>query len=274
MSAAPPPELSVKYVWSPAGDAELALHILRAHPDLHVVVGRERLVRTLRALPGAGVLGLVFAFVIVRSSHPETLRFALLAGALVGIPFVLYSTGSGPWAKFRASVRQMADGRLPHAETTELRTVDIRVHQDGLSIDQPNMQALIRWASFERVIRLPNHLAVIYAGSVQGVFIPLAAFGSDDVARTWESLLRERIETPSSPAVLLVRQELAHVGLRCVRCTYDLSGGPTLRCPECGEPMTLLAARLRRFRNMSIVAQVLGNRVIKSKEIDIRVPRG
>lgn len=264
----------MKFVWTPAGDAEHGLHVLRAHPNLHAVVRRERLVRVLRALPGAGILAIVFGLVIARSEHPENVRFALLAGALLGIPFILYSAGSGPWAKFRAAVQQMADGRLPHSQTAEPATIDVRVQEDGLRVEQPNVQAIIRWASFEQVLRLPNHLAVVYTGSMQGVFIPLAAFGSDEAAADWESVLRTRIEAPSSPAVLLVRQQHAQAGLRCARCAYDLSGTPSLRCPECGERLTLLAARLRQTRDTSLVAQLLGIREKKAKDIDLRVPGG
>lgn len=255
MTDGPKNELKVSFLTSHACQSEWAQYMLDTEPDIDRVARREKLIGALVGIPSALFFGTICG-VFVGTRDIDTKRFGVVAGVIMAIPLVMYFAKGGPWYKYRESLLRMIGGTAV-AE----RSITVSIEPDGVRVSDELSSTVHLWKSFDRVIRLPWHLAINFAHSGGAVVIPISAFSSEAIATRWEQAVREGMDAAGYSEAARVRAEIDSGPVSCGRCGQSLRGIRDPRCPECGTPLTVLTVRAWRALQQPFWRNILPRKI-------------
>ncbi|MBI1189267.1 MAG: hypothetical protein GC200_01110 [Tepidisphaera sp.] len=218
------------FVWLP-GSAEDDAY-------LDATARRERLAGLLAGIPGVVAVGGTLSLLILRS-QPDTGVFAVLAGALIGLPYLLYSMRPGPWGVWRKQLMSRANRSN---EPATRRSVTLR--PDGITYETDVATVNYRWNAFEDVRRLPGHISLDWADLKGAILIPIGAFDTDDDADHWCAAAKGALEHSDYGQAGRTKAFLSTYPINCGKCGQSLRGLREQRCPECGETFSTYRLKL------------------------------
>lgn len=231
---------SITFMWSTASNNAWASHFLDNEPDLDAVVKREKIVKLIVTVPTAAILGGFFYWIIVKS-QPDMRLFAVIAGCLISLPYMLYSLGTGAWNRFRKDILAAA-----RAKPSQPISLTVRVNAEGFEWADDTSKTLLKWNSFEDIVRFENNISLVFADRFGAFVIPRSAFNNDAHADTWEQHVRTLHDASGHGIAARVRAALDSDNTPCGRCGHTLRGARDPICTECGTAIT--PARLKMWR--------------------------
>lgn len=230
----------ITFMWSTAYNSAWASHFLDNEPDLDAVVKREKIVKLIVAIPTAAAMGLFFYWVIARS-QPDMKLFALIAGCLICIPYLLYSLGTGEWNRFRKDI--VATARSQHTQSV---SVTVRVSPEGFEWTGDTSKTLLKWNYFDNIVRFENIIGLAFADQFGAFGVPRSAFSNEAQADAWEKHIRTLHAASGYGIAARAQTALDSHDTPCGRCGHKLRGARDPICTECGTAIT--PARLKMWK--------------------------
>lgn len=223
----------LKYVDEGAGDAALARHVLDTERNLQRAARRERKFFLLKSFAFFSVLGIMPA-VVIASAEPNLLWSTPIIS--IGIPALLLLTvkPNGRAHDLLNKIRTMT--QFAHGPTA----ITVRLHPDGIWYETASHTVLNRWRVFEKVVHLPDHLAIVHVAGYTGMVIPRTAFKDQQHIDLWTVEVERYLDAAGHSEAKRVAAYIEREPINCKDCGHDLRGLRNPRCPECGRRITLL----------------------------------
>lgn len=252
-----PERVSVSFLWNQHGYAELARHMLDTEPVVGMVAARERRVNLVTGLIWGPLVVLLVHWLVERRSA-DLGAFGWILGLLVAVLLLMAATGrGGPWRKFQTCLRNGSAGAMGGSP----QRLTIEVGADGVRVTDEDTSVHRKWSQFERIVRLPSHLAIMYAYEVaaSGVLVPESAFTTKDDADRFERACERFLQQSGYGEADRVRAELSGNSVSCL-CGHNLRGLREAKCPECGKAFTMITLHALRALREPWWRVVIGRR--------------
>lgn len=176
----------------------------------------------------------------------------------------LWAASSGHWTQYLIRLRNVAGDRGQVGERAEFEAT-----ARGVKLGYADAAQEFGWKYIDRVVRVEQFIAFLYAGSTNGIPVPLSAFAHENDALAFEQSARALLEASGYDNRTRVRATLASRSIRCDQCSYELKGVAETQCPECGRPLNVLTLRCLEYLQVPLWKRLLAPRRV-TKELSVK----